>query len=424
MDLNLKNLIKSMHWKLFFYLFASFSFTTLRGNPWPNWLGPNFNGSLPEETIIIPPEGNDYLTKWSLRVGQGWSSPVVEQGLVVFHDREQELEVIHCYEIKSGKEMWRFEYKSEYRDDFGMEDGPRSTPCIRSGIVITHGPQGKVHAMRLEDGYFLWKRDLKKDFSSPKGFFGRCSSPLVIDDKVILDVGGRVGVVALSLKTGLSIWHSEPFGNDYSSPIPFVKGRESFCLSFMREGFAVFDLESGKTRYFDPFRSTIDASVNAASPLVFGNHVFLSSCYGVGAGLWSYKEKGSESEKFETVWKKKQILDCHYSTPVMHSGFLYGFHGRQERGPFLRCIEIKTGLVRWSLPSLGSGNLVSVGNKIVLLNEHGELILLEADPSEAKILHRQQILGTDAKSHFAISENCLIARDQRRLICLSLEVFE
>lgn len=405
-------------------LFFSFpGMVILSAGSWPNWLGPNFDGSLPTVTISVPPVGKDYLMKWDLRVGKGWSSPVVENGLVILHTRDDDNEVIHCREFNSGKERWRFQYKSQYRDDFGMEDGPRSTPAVRNGLVITHSPEGMVYALRLADGKFLWKRDLKKDFSSPKGFFGRCSSPLVINEKIILDVGGKAGLVALSSMTGSTVWESERFGNDYSSPVPFFVGEESLCLSLMREGFVALDTKSGKKKFFYPFRSSIDASVNAASPLVFGNQVFLSSCYGVGAGLWAYQEK-NKTENFEVKWRKNEILDCHYSTPVMHAGFLYGFHGRQERGPSLRCVEGSTGIVRWSLSRLGSGNLVTTGDKIIIVSERGELIVLAADPSEARILHRQQILGANARSHFAIAGNSLIARDQRRLIRLSLEAYQ
>lgn len=406
-----------------FFLFSFFGLVSLLAASWPNWLGPNFNGALPKVAISIPPAGKDYLMRWDLRVGKGWSSPVVENGLVILHVRENDNEVIYCREFNSGKEKWRFQYKSQYRDDFGMEDGPRSTPAVRKGFVITHSPEGMVYALSFADGKFLWKRDLKKDFSSPKGFFGRCSSPLVIDEKIILDVGGKAGLVALSLRTGSTLWESEPFDNDYSSPVPFFDGEKSLCLSFLREGFIALDTNSGEKKFFYPFRSPIDASVNAASPLVFGNQVFLSSCYGVGAGLWTYHGE-SKTENFELKWRKKEILDCHYTTPVMHAGFLYGFHGRQERGPTLRCVESRTGIVHWSLSRLGTGNLVIIGDKIIIVSESGELIVLAADPNEAKILHRQQILGANARSHFAIAENHIIARDQRRLICLSLEAFQ
>lgn len=392
---------------------------------WANWLGPNHNGSLEELSLNIPGEGKNFSTRWKISVGSGWSSPLIDNGAVYFHDRVAENELIHRVDLLTGKEQWRHSYLSGYRDDFGMANGPRSTPALSQGILVTHGPQGLVHALDIENGKSIWIRDLKKDFSSSKGFFGRCSSPLIVEEQVIFDVGGpRAGLVSFSLRTGKTKWSTKAYGNDYASPVPFHANGQSLCLSFMREGFLSVDLVSGDEQFFESFRSPIDASVNAASPLVLGNQVFLTSCYEVGAGLWEYQTKSKGSSTFKKLWRKKEILDCHYSTPVAHGGYLFGFHGRQERGPVLRCIRLKDGLVKWEEASLGSGNLIKVGEQIFTLTDRGELIVFSADSNKCNILHRQQILGTGGRSHFAISDGLLIARDQRRLICLDLKVFE
>ena len=392
---------------------------------WPNWLGPNHDGTLDSFALPVPPKGKDYALDWSVKVGRGWASPVCDSKVLILHERDGENEALRAMDPSTGKESWRFSYRSGYRDSFGMEDGPRSTPAISDGLVVSHGPQGLVHAVSMKDGALRWKVDLTEKFSSPKGFFGRCSSPLVVGGKAIFDVGGQnAGMVALELETGKLAWSSTSYGNDYSSAVPFETNTGPLVLSFMREGFLALDAKTGKEVFFEQFRSPISASVNAASPVVVGNRVLLSSCYDVGAGLWDYKENSAGESRFSTLWKKKDVLDCHYSSPVASGEFAYGFHGRQERAPALRCISLKDGKVMWEAPSMGAGNLIRAKDKLIVLSEGGELIIAEASPEEFRALHRQQILGTGTRAHFSLANGRLFARDQRRLVCLRLDKFE
>ena len=107
---------------------------------------------------------------WSVKVGRGWASPVCDSKVLILHERDGEKEVLRAMDSSSGKESWRFSYRSGYQDSFGMEDGPRSTPAISGGLVVSHGPQGLVHAVSMEDGSLRWKVDLSEKFSSPKVF--------------------------------------------------------------------------------------------------------------------------------------------------------------------------------------------------------------------------------------------------------------
>ena len=422
----MKDVLEKLIRRLFF-LFGMpgvfFGLTKVQAENWSNWMGPRYDGSTGGFELNVPGKNQEFKLRWEIPAGAGWSSPLIFDGSVYFHDRVGEKEFVHRLDALTGKEKWNRSFISGYRDDFGMSNGPRSTPAIAGGTIVTHGPDGMVRAISIEDGTLIWTRDLKKDFSSPKGFFGRCSSPLIVGGQVILDVGGsKVGLVSFSLLSGETNWTSKPYGNDYASPVPFVSNGDAHVLSFMREGFLALEMENGSQRFFDTFRSPIDASVNAASPLVVGNRVFLSSCYEVGAGLWEYQKSPASEGTFIPIWQKKEVLDCHYSTPVAHDGYLFGFHGRQERGPVLRCVRLADGLVKWEKTSLGSGNLVRMGDSILTLNDRGELVVFSADSASFKPLHRQQILGTGGRSHFAISNGLLVARDKRRLVCLELSV--
>jgi hypothetical protein len=149
--------------------------------------------------------------------------------------------------------------------------------------------------------------------------------------------------------------------------------------------------------------------------------VFLSSCYDLGAGLWQCQEENKEEKpQFKKLWYKKGIMDCHYSTPVASGEYIYGFHGRQERRPVIRCIRLEDGEIMWEAPSMGAGNLIRVRDKILVLLESGELVILKTSSKSCEILFRQQILGSESRAHFSFADGFLFARDKRRLICLQL----
>ena len=272
-----------------------------------------------------------------------------------------------------------------------MSNGPRSTPSVTYGLVVIHSPEGLVHAIDSQNGKLSWSKNLVQQFGSPKGFFGRCSSPLILGDKVILNVGGeKVGVVAFSLANGKTIWQSKPFGNDYASVVPLRNLHNEAIVAFMREGLVVINSLDGSELYFDKFQSPINASVNAASPLVLQNGVF--SLHAMKWELALEFDFNKRRITFTNKWKFKEILDCHYSTPIEFKNYLYGFHGRQERGSLLRCIRISDGKIMWSASPFGTGHLILLGESFVF-NRKGELFLFETKPSGFEVDFRQQILG-------------------------------
>ena len=389
---------------------------------WPQWLGPNRDGVGVDEKLIQPKSGEEFPVLWKVPLGEGWASPVISHGKLVIHHRPGAEESIDCLDVLSGRILWRHSFPSGYRDGFGMAEGPRSTPTISGDGVFTYGPQGILNCLDFRTGKLKWKEDVSKKFRSPKGFFGRCCSPLVVGNLVMLDVGGPgAGVVAFDKENGKVLWKSTDHENDYSSPAYLKVGNVACSVFFLREGFLGLESKTGRHLFFARFRSPINASVNAATPLVVGDSVFVSSCYDVGGALWKLKPDGKGQVSTQTLWKKGGSLDSHYATAVHHQGYLYGFHGRQERGPELRCVSLVDGSVRWTTGRISAGNLLLADGKLLVLTEDGEFILAAASPRNFKALHRQQLLGLETRAHFALSDGRLFARDKRLLVCLNLK---
>ena len=390
----------------------------LSASDWPQFLGPSRNGTTTQSiSTPWPAEGPKRL--WKLPLGTGFSGPVVSQGQVLILDRSQDQERLQALDLRTGKVVWTQQQPTAYVDRFGFDNGPRATPAATPHQVVTFGAEGRLTCVQRSDGKLLWTVDAGRQLAADRGFFGAACSPLILGDRIFLNLGNTEGggVAAFSLQTGKLLWKATDHEAGYASPTPSSwknASGESEVLFFTREGLVIAQPD-GKIRKQHPWRSRQSASVNAASALVNGNEIFLTSSYDTGAVLLRWK-----GEALETVWSNDESLSAHYATPVESSGFIYGFHGRQESGPEFRCIEWATGRVRWKVERLGAGTVALAKNRLVLLLESGEILVAEAQPESFQVVSRSQILGRGTRAPFALAQGSLVARDTRQLICLEV----
>lgn len=385
---------------------------------WPQFLGPNRNGISTETNLSLawPKDGPKIL--WKIKVGEGWSGPVVASNrLVVFH-RLNAKEVVQCFRAPYGEVLWQSEYATTYRDDFGFDEGPRATPTIDADLVFTFGANGMLNCWSLTNGVNVWRLDTRKKFSSDKGFFGIACSPLVEGNTVILNIGGSdgAGIVAFNRTNGTVLWKATDQSASYSSPVAATIGGARRVFVFARQALVALE-PNGKVLWEFPWKPRIQASVSAATPLVVGDQIFISASYGAGAALLRFSET-----KPEVVWSGDDILSNHYATSVHHDGFLYGFDGRQEQHCNLRCVGFKTGKVRWSEDHFGAGTLMVVGDKLLILTERGELMVAPASPEKFSPTARAQILGADCRAHAALANGLFYGRDKGLLVCVDLRM--
>jgi outer membrane protein assembly factor BamB len=386
---------------------------TLHAEDWPQFLGPARNGVYASAVNLQwPKEGPKVL--WQMKVGEGFSAPVVADGrLVIFH-RVGDRERLDCVEARTGKPIWHYQYLTDYHDDFSRGDGPRATPAVADGRVFTFGPQGMLTC--VTNGVKVWAVDTQKRFGAGKGFFGVACSPLVESNTVLMNLGGKgAAVVAFGSEDGKVLWKS---GNDeasYSSPVAATINGKRYTLFLTRKFFTALDPTSGKVYFQYPWQPAINASVSAATPLIIGDLVFISASYGAGAAVLKFKESGPEK-----LWSGDEILSNHYATSVHHDGFLYGFDGRQEQGCNLRCVELKTGKIRWTQDRFGAGTITLAGKDLLVLTEKGELIAAPASPEGFKPTARAQILPYGVRAYPAIADGLFYARSGEKLVCLDL----
>ena len=240
---------------------------------------------------------------------------------------------------------------------------------------------------------------------------------MVEGDKVILNIGGNdtSGIIAFDVETGNYRWKATEDEASYSSPIAATIGGKRYLFVFTRAGLTALDPAAGRVYFQYPWRSPMEASVNAATPLVIGDTVFLSASYNTGAIL--LRIHGEQPEK---IWSAEDALDNHYATSVYHDGYIYGFNGRQESGPGLNCIESRTGKVAWTQQRFGAGNILVAGNRLLILTEKGELIVAEASPKSFKVICRAQVLPFESRAYPALADGLFVARSKRQMVCMDL----
>lgn len=383
---------------------------------WPQFLGPSRDGHYTGPPLNTDWDAGGPPEVWRRPVGAGFAGPVVVDGSLVLFHRVDDREVVEALDASTGEAIWRFDYLTTYRDDFGFDEGPRAAPVVADGRVFTFGAQGQLHALSLETGDLLWNVDTKTEFDFRKGFFGAAGSPLVEGGHVIANVGGaEAGVVAFDAGTGAVAWRALDDDASYSSGVSAVFGGLQHAVFFTRSYLAGLDPRDGTVRFSLPWRSRLRASVNAATPLAIDDLIFVSATYGTGAGLFQVN-----GDQLNEIWVSNEVMSNHYSTSVYHDGHLYGFHGRQEYSPSLRAVELRTGEVKWDVASYGAGTVTLVDDRLMVIRESGELVMAPASPEAFTVEATTQVLPPVVRAYPALADGRLYVRNENTLIGLDL----
>jgi outer membrane protein assembly factor BamB len=242
-------------------------------------------------------------------------------------------------------------------------------------------------------------------------------SPAVENGLIYINVGAKAaGCAAFRSTDGTVAWKATSDGASYASPVVADVAGKRAALFLARSGLHALDAKSGASLFFHPFRARIDASVNAATPILAEGGAFVSASYNTGA-QWLNLADG----KPRVRWKAADALACHYNTAVYHDGFLYGIDGRQEAGARLQCVDAKTGAVRWTKEGFGCASLIYADGKLLALRENGVLTMFEANPTEFRPQGEAKILTGTVRAHPALAGGRLYARDDMTLVSVKLD---
>jgi outer membrane protein assembly factor BamB len=415
------------------------------GADWPGFLGPQRNGKSAERGLPATWPVTGPPVVWQQRVGTGYSAPAISGGRLFHFARVADSARLTCFNAETGAELWTRDHPTDYEDMLGYNNGPRATPVVHGPHVFTYSAEGILQCVRVSDGTPVWRVDTMKDFHVVKNFFGVGSTPLLWCDLVLVNVGGsppdsppdvysangRVrsagsALVAFDAATGKVRWKTGEDLASYASPIVTRIGQRDIVFMFARGGLLAIDPEKGETIAQFLWRARMLESVNAATPVVVGNEVFISETYELGSALVRFS-----GDSFTEVWsdrgrRRDRAMALHWNTPIEHEGYLYGSSGYHSPEAELRCVEWKTGHVKWSEPGMGRSSLLLIENTLVCLSEDGTLRLLRASPLRYDELAEWELRSDDGAPRLsypawaapALARGLLYVQGADRLLCL------
>ena len=353
---------------------------------WPQILGPARNGVAEGERIPnqLPA---DWKPSWTAKIGSGYAGPaVVGERVIVFH-RVGANERIEAFAETKGTSLWKVEFPANYRGGIDADKGPRCVPIVAGDAVLAYGAAGDLYCVALADGKVRWSRELLADYRGDEGYFGAGSTPIVLGNSVLVNVGGKgAGIVSVDLATGKTIWQQTDEAASYAAPAYWSRNGKQEALFITRLNAVRVADKPAEVAKLRPFGAR-GPTVNGATPLVIGEHLFLTASYGIGA---VYAKVAGEELK--TVWENDDTLSSQYATPVHQQGFLYGIHGREDAaGAELRCVELATGKVRWAEENFGVANVILADGKLLILKVDGGFVLAAADAKEYRILGKSVV---------------------------------
>ncbi len=384
---------------------------------WPRFLGPEDQPISPETKLLPELTEAGLALVWDTDLGAGYASPSIVGDKLVFFHRVENKEQIVCCSALTGKQQWLHEYPVEYQDRYGYAAGPRGSAVIAGNQVFTFGVTSRLLATDLASGKVLWEHDCAEEFGVPQYFFGSGSSPLVVGDLVVVNLGGSEdrSVVAFERATGKVKWTTKhAWSQSYASPIPMeLQGQQRVLVFAGGEskpstgGLLSIDPLTGNLDDAFVWRATRYTSVNAASPCRCGpNRVFVTQAY-VDSGSdcnGGVMLEMTPERKWRVLWKAP-AFGCHWMTPVYWDGHLYAFSGEKENACDLVCYEAATGKLLWKetpswdltlkdgrkvLLGFKRGSLLRVDGRFLCLGEWGTLAWLDLSPQGMKISSRME----------------------------------
>ena len=428
------------------------------GVDWPAFLGPTGDGKSPEIGILTDWSGSKLKILWQRKLGVGYGIGSVSRGRFFQCDRFGDKVRLHCLHAQTGEVLWKFEYDSDYEDLLGYNNGPRCSPIVDGDRVYIFGAEGMLHCVQVIDGKLIWHLNANKKYHVVQNFFGVSSTPAVMGDLLICMIGGSppgspsiyesrgsvqgdgTGIVALNKYTGAVEYEiTDELASCASIKIATINDRP-WCFAFCRGGLVGFDPTTGKVDFQYPWRARKLESVNASTPVVVGDEVFISETYQVGSTLLKVRSGG-----YEVVWKDRprsrdKAMMAHWNTPIFVDGYLYGCSGRNEPDAELKCIEWSTGKTMWRnqlpLSIRERSSLMYADGYLVCLGELGTLKLYKASPDQCHLV-TEVVLRNDEKGEPAdegssrllrrpcwaapvLSRGLLYVRGRDRLVCLEL----
>jgi len=357
--------------------------------------------------------------RWSATVGNGVATPALADGKLFVFARQDGNEVLRCFDAATGKEAWQDKYAAAGVGGAASGfPGPRCSPAVADGKVVTLGVHGMVSCVEAATGKVLWR---KNDFAGSEPMFATSSSPMILDGACIVQTGGDRGgaIVAYDLTTGDEKWKWAGDGAAYASPVLMTVDRSQAIVTPTARNLVIVGTADGKLLWQGAYAQ---GRYNATTPVVIGQTVIYA---GEGRGMTAEKFF-TKDEKItsEYVWYNTDN-SLMYNSPVLKDGVLYGLSSAND----VFCVNVESGKTAWTAPLAsdaqpstgggsrrggrgGYGSIVDAGSVLFALSPAGELVVFEPDAKEFKRLAGYRVTKGGSYAYPVIAGNQVFIKDR------------
>ena len=352
------------------------SFVTAFGGDWYTWRGPNRNGIVDDADWNPLALSGNPNTVWEADLGLGYSAVAVKDGrLYALGNKEiisgtdtVGVDIVYCLDALTGAEIWRYSYLCTTDHSW---PGPTASPVLDGDRLYTLcDDTGDLLCLNAKNGHVHWKLNVVEAFGTvpPYDGVGYAGSPYIEGDLILFNL--NTAGIALNKYTGETVWASESGRCSFSTPVVFDHDQKRKMALFGAKYLFILDPSTGEVE--GSYHWETSANENTADPIIYDDHVFISSAYGQGCAF--LKLTGGNPE---LVWKSLELRN-QFTSSVLIDGFVYGIDGHRPRCS-LKCIDIRTGEVAWS-ERMPFASLIAADGKLIVLDENGVVHIVGATP--------------------------------------------
>jgi len=383
----------------------------------PQFLGPHRNGVIAGIHLASDWERNPPREVWRHAVGPAWSSYSVVGPYVLTQDQRDDTQHVVCSELATGNTLWDTvpAGATAYHAPGSIAgDGPRATPTVDGDHVYTMDGNGQLCCLDGRDGKVLWSVEVLATNGATNNEWGTSCSPLVVDNLVVVSAGGRDdrSLVAYDKHTGTFAWGAGTDLQSYSSPIVTILAGQPQIVSVNKDTVTGHHPMGGEILWTHPWPNE---ESNCANPMPLGDdRILITSGYGMGATVFQVLRDDAGKFSTQEIWRNRE-LKTKFSNPVVHNGFAYGLDDK-----ILACVDLATGERKWKKGRYEYGQILLVGDVIVVQAESGRVVLVAADPTEHRELAELPALSEKTWNVPTIAGKYLLVRNDREAACYEL----
>ena len=412
-------------------LFIASACVMAHGSDWPQFRGPNHDGSSSEKILKTWPASGPRQI-WKAPLTDGFSAMTVGGGKVfTLVAREMDgarQETCVALDAATGRELWAAPLGIAKYDGGGDRgapgndggDGPRSTPAYDDGKVYTYSSRMVLKCLDAQSGKEVWSKDVMHEHNGKNIMWESAASPLIEGDLVYVACGGaEESLLAFNKKDGEVVWKGESDGLTHSTPIAATILGVRQVIYYTQSGLVSMAPKTGAVLWRYEFK--FGRGSVAISPVVSGDIVYCSATYGIGSRACKITKTG-DTFTATGLWAMPRNEQAnHWTTPVCADGYLYGIFDQAKFGTApLKCVEIATGAVKWSKPGFGPGGCTLVDGHVLVLSDAGDLVLVKATPEAYTEVTRSHVLAGKCWNYASVSNGRIYARSTKEGVCLDV----